>query len=189
MDITLDRESFKALAAETRIKILKSLHQRRKMQSELAAELEMKDPSVNEHLTALVKAGLVVKKDDGHKWKYYELTQKGKAILDPEEKRFFITLALLVLSAVGGIVGYVRPFVEPFLNPQPVAMKSAEMVSTPAMAESAQLAMDAQAGSLVAQPSIPWGVIAYFIWLALLVMMLAYSYYQRKKYSQFLHHR
>ncbi len=180
--ITLDHESFKALAAETRIKILKSLHHRRKMQSELATELEMKDPSVSEHLSALVKADLIIRKDDGHKWKYYELTKKGKAILDPEEKRFFITLALLVLSAVGGVVGYLRPFVEPFLNPQPV-MKAAETLAAPLMAESTQMAMDAGAeGARAAVQTIHWGVIVYFLWLALLVGVLVYSYYQRKKY-------
>ncbi len=182
--ITLDRESFKALAAETRIKILKLLQQRRHMQSELAVSLGMKEPSVNEHLAGLLKAGLIVKKDDGRKWKYYELTAKCKAILDPEQQRILITLSLLILTAVAGAVAYIRPFVEPLLNP-PVAMKSADSLAlTMEAAPGTSLAMDAAQTGATYQLSL--GVIVYVVWLALLIGMLSYSYYQRKKYSQFL---
>jgi DNA-binding transcriptional ArsR family regulator len=79
--ITLDREAFRSLASGTRISILKSLDQRRKMLTELAKELDMSPSTVKEHMDSLRKAGLVILKDDGHKWKYYELTRNGKNIL------------------------------------------------------------------------------------------------------------
>ncbi len=54
--------------------------------------------TIKEHLDNLVSVNLIVQIDDGHKWKYYELTKKGKDILHSEDKRIWI---LLGLSAVG----------------------------------------------------------------------------------------
>lgn len=101
--IELDQKAFKALAADTRISILKHLKSRRYTQSELAELLELKVPSVKEHLLALESAELVNKIEEGRKWKYYELTSKAKAILDPERKQILITLVVFLLSAVGTV--------------------------------------------------------------------------------------
>ncbi len=101
--ITLDSKAFKALAADTRVSILKHLKSRRYTQSELAELLDLKVPSVKEHLLALEKAELVNKIEEGRKWKYYELTSKARAILDPERKQILITLVVFLLSAVGSI--------------------------------------------------------------------------------------
>jgi len=109
--IVLDRKSFEALAVDTRIKILKSLKERRKTLSEIAKEQGMSVSGVKEHLETLEGVGLIVKKDDGHKWKYYELTKKGTGIVVPRELRVWILLsisaialfasALAILSAPG----------------------------------------------------------------------------------------
>lgn len=98
--ITLDRETFKALASDTRIGILKSLNIRRKTLSELAKEYKMSVSTIKEHLDNLAKAGLVEQKDEGHKWKYYELTRKGRGVLNPEEKKIWILLSLSALAVV-----------------------------------------------------------------------------------------
>ena len=184
MDITLDKESFKALAADTRINILKILLKRQHLQTELAQELSMSIPTIKEHLDALVKAGLVERKEEGRKWKYYALSKNGKAILDPEQKRIFLVLSLFILSVVGGVAAYFRTMVDPLLNPQPLAMKAA-----PLLAESTSLAMDAgQATNATGVSSVsavyvsPWGLILYLVWLSLLVIILGYCYFQRKKY-------
>ncbi|HSU73063.1 MAG TPA: winged helix-turn-helix domain-containing protein [Candidatus Binatia bacterium] len=172
--IVLDRESFKALAADTRVKILKLLHKRRHMQAEIAAELGLAIPSVKEHLDALAKAGLVERKDDGHKWKYYELTKKGKAVLDPEQKRIWIVLSLFILSVAGGLAAWGRTLLAPFYNPQ------ATMMAKSAAPEAASLAMDATTAQ-VAHP-FPWTLVIYGAWLALLLLVLVYSLVQRRKY-------
>jgi len=96
--ITLDKEVFKTLASGTRVDILKSLDRRRKTLSELSKQLGMSVSTIKEHLDNLVSVDLIVQIDDGHKWKYYELTKKGKDILHPEDKRIWI---LLGLSAAG----------------------------------------------------------------------------------------
>ncbi len=96
--ITLDRETFKTLASDTRISILKSLDQRRKTLSELSREFGMSVSTVSEHLSNLSSADLVVQRDEGHKWKYYELTRKGRGVLYPETRKVWIVLAA---SAIG----------------------------------------------------------------------------------------
>ena len=56
----------------------------------------------DEHLEKLQNAGLVKRVDEGRKWIYYELSDKGRKILHPE--RVAITLALsaaVVLAMIG----------------------------------------------------------------------------------------
>ena len=99
--ITLDRESFKVLSSDTRVGILKSLSVRRKTLSELSKEHKMSVSTISEHLDKLVKADLIKQIDDGHKWKYYELTKKGRAVLNPEEKKVWILLSLSLIGLAG----------------------------------------------------------------------------------------
>lgn len=94
--IVLDSKSFEALAAGTRVRILKSLLSRRKTLSEIAKEFGMSVSGLKEHFDVLLDAGLVVKVDDGHKWKYYELTDKGRSIVTPNHKGARILLLLSV---------------------------------------------------------------------------------------------
>ena len=77
--MNFNANTFRALSSPTRLKIIKSLNSRRKTQSELAGELHLHVSTIKEHLDNLVDAELIVQIDDGHKWKYYELTRKGKA--------------------------------------------------------------------------------------------------------------
>ncbi len=110
MEISLDKETFKALASQTRVDVLKLLGQRRYMQSEIASVLNFSVPTVKEHLSALEKAGLVERHDEGRKWKYYSLTRKGHGVLHPEELKIWIVLGLFLFSIVGGIYTYLRTF-------------------------------------------------------------------------------
>lgn len=91
--ITLDRDTFKALAVDTRVKILKILDDRQHTLTDLAEELEMAPSTIKEHLDTLVAAGLIRQVDKGMKWKYYKLTMKGKQIVNPYEKKVWIILA------------------------------------------------------------------------------------------------
>lgn len=102
--IVLDRKSFEALAVDTRIKILKSLKERRKTLSEIAKEQGMSVSGVKEHLETLEGVGLIVKKDDGHKWKYYELTKKGSGIVAPKELRVWILLSISTIALLASVL-------------------------------------------------------------------------------------
>lgn len=106
-EITLDKEVFKALAGDTRVSVLKSLMERRKTQSELAKELQLAAPTIKDHLDILQKAGLVREVDDGHKWKYIELTVKGKSLLQPNDKRIMVLLGTSLFGIVAaGFLAY-----------------------------------------------------------------------------------
>ena len=100
--ITLDQESFKALASDVRVGILKRLDVRRETVTDLSNLLNLSKPTLLEHLEKLQAAGLVNRMDEGRKWIYYELSGKGRKILHPE--RVAITLALgtaVALAAIG----------------------------------------------------------------------------------------
>jgi len=102
--ITLDQESFKALASDVRVGILKRLDVRRETVTDLSNLLELSKPTLLEHLEKLQTAGLVKRIDEGRKWIYYELSDKGRKILHPE--RVAITLALsaaVALAMIGAV--------------------------------------------------------------------------------------
>lgn len=115
--ITLDRRAFKVLASDTRIDILKYLNARRMTLTELSKRLGMSASSVKEHMENLSSAGLVVQMDEGHKWKYYELTGRGRDIVNPVDKKVFFILGLSVLVMLAGLYSiFSRLFYQPVLG-------------------------------------------------------------------------
>lgn len=106
--IMLDKKTMKALSADTRIQILKLLAKRNYLQSEISEELNLKPPTVKEHLDALADAGLVNKLEEGRKWKYFELTSKANAILHPEQKKIWLIIAAMLFTVIGGVFGIIK---------------------------------------------------------------------------------
>jgi DNA-binding transcriptional ArsR family regulator len=103
--ITLDAETFRALASTTRLTVLRALDERRKTLTELSRDLALNKATVHEHLQLLTSADLIRKRDDeGRKWIYYELTWRGQRLLHPQETTTFnVLLGLGVLAAGGGV--------------------------------------------------------------------------------------
>ncbi len=97
-EVTLGSNEFKALSSDNRVKILKMLNERKYTLTEIAKKLSLTSPSSKQHLEILLKSQLVQLIDEGRKWKYYELTRKGKDLLDAEERQ---TTILLLLSVTG----------------------------------------------------------------------------------------
>ena len=85
--VKLGRHSMKALSQDTRVDIMKLLDERNHTQTEIAEALGMSAPSVKEHVEGLVKAGLIEKLEEGRKWKYFQLTRKGKAVAIAGKKK------------------------------------------------------------------------------------------------------
>lgn len=166
--ITLDKETFRALSADTRIKILKTLNNRRHTQSELSAGLNLSVPTVKEHLDALEKAALVKLIDEGHKWKYYELTEKGRCVLDPDRKKIWIVVSLLILSLASGIIVILSRFFIGFQREIPVQRAM--------IAEKADTVFVSEAATY----KFPYFEIFIFIFVLMLVFILIY--YLRKGY-------
>jgi predicted ArsR family transcriptional regulator len=121
--IVLDRESFRALAVDSRINILKYLDERPHTLTELAAALELSHGTVKEHLEVLEGSGLILKNDEGRKWKYYVLTDKGKTLINPREARVFFSFMLsLVATLVLGLSLMIRKFLG--AEPQQMVMRA-----------------------------------------------------------------
>jgi DNA-binding transcriptional ArsR family regulator len=114
--VILDRRSFEALAVDTRVRILKSLKARRKTLSELAEEMGMSVSGVKEHLEVLERADLVRKMDDGHKWKYYELTGKGGELVAPKELRVWVVLSISMVVLALSVLAML-PSMSPYYGP------------------------------------------------------------------------
>jgi DNA-binding transcriptional ArsR family regulator len=177
--ITLDKGTFKALASDTRIGILKSLGIRRKTLSELAREHRMSVSTIKEHLDNLSGVGLVEQKNEGHKWKYYELTRRGRGVLNPEEKKIWVLLSISALALLGtGIDMATGLFSRALLSGVTFGtdsiMRGAEPVlGTPAAAETA--------GQIAATPAIPWIHIAFLLVFAALSGLFVFKLLRNRK--------
>ena len=165
--ITLDKSTFKALASDTRINILKSLKSRRKTLTELSKVLGMSPSSVKEHTDSLVSAGLIMQKDDGHKWKYYELTPKGKSIGSPSETKIWIVLAISAFGLFFTALDLARLFSAQAFS---AASKGA---SAP---EAAQILTDTGSEAVAAAAPFPYMqlglVVLFFVALVVSVVLL-----------------
>jgi len=113
MEIT--KKTIKALASDTRLEILKILARRRRIAADIAKDLELAPSTVNEHLKKLEESELIRRKDTGHKWIYYEITEKGKNLVQPKTPVQFILILSLgfLMMVIGGFysfAGEVRSF-------------------------------------------------------------------------------
>lgn len=106
--ITIDRETFKALASDTRLGILKSLSERKKTVTELAESLNLSKSTVHEHLKVLVKTGLVKRINTQNKWVYYRLTWKGFGLIQNNLKKIILILSVTFISFLVGVYEVAR---------------------------------------------------------------------------------
>jgi DNA-binding transcriptional ArsR family regulator len=98
--ITLDQKTFKALASETRIDILKTLDSGQKTVSDISRMLNMNKATILEHIEKLREVGLVKRMEDHRKWVYYRLSFSGKNLLHPERIKIAILLSITMLCVV-----------------------------------------------------------------------------------------
>ena len=102
--VTIDKETFKALASDTRLEILKALDGRKMNLSELSRKTGLSKTTILEHLNKLVEADLVKKIErEGHKWTYYKLSWKGSSLLHPENTKIVIVFCVSIFFLLGGV--------------------------------------------------------------------------------------
>jgi DNA-binding transcriptional ArsR family regulator len=103
--ITLDRETFKALASDTRLDILKTLDGHNLGLNEIARVTNLNKATLHEHLAKLNEAGLIKRTErDGHKWVYYKLTWKGESLLHPENTKIVVLFVTTFVALWVGII-------------------------------------------------------------------------------------
>jgi DNA-binding transcriptional ArsR family regulator len=103
--VTLDRETFKALASDTRLNILRTLDGKKLGLNDISKATNLNKATLHEHLSKLNQAGLVKKKErEGHKWVYYKLTWKGENLLHPENTKIVVLFSLTFIALWAGII-------------------------------------------------------------------------------------
>jgi DNA-binding transcriptional ArsR family regulator len=104
--VTLDVNTFKALASETRLDILRTLDGNKMGLNELCDATHLHKATLHEHLAKLVEAGLVTKIErEGYKWVYYKLSWQGANLLHPENSRIVVLFSVAAVSFVAFIIG------------------------------------------------------------------------------------
>ena len=125
--ITLDRETFKVLAADTRIEILKRLAEHKETLTDIAEGLKLSPSTVKEHLDKLVQAGLIKQIEADTKWKYYRLTRKGENIIKPHETSVLILLSASAMFLAGSLLNLKGKITEFAADKGPVMMAEASL--------------------------------------------------------------
>ena len=97
--------TFKALASDTRLDILKALDGKKMNLKDISKATNLNKATLHEHLTKLYEAGLVKKKErEGHKWVYYKLSWKGEGLLHPENTRIVVLFTATFIALGVGII-------------------------------------------------------------------------------------
>jgi len=103
--ITLDMNTFKALASDSRLDILRALDGKKLSLKDISKVTSLNKATLHEHLIKLNEAGLVKKYErEGHKWVYYRLSWKGEGLLHPENNRIVVLFTTTLVTLFIGIV-------------------------------------------------------------------------------------
>ena len=103
--VTLDMDTFKALASDTRLDILRTLDGKKMSLKDISAATKLNKATLHEHLVKLNEAGLVKRKErEGHKWVTYKLTWKGESILHPENTRIVVMFSVTFIALWAGVI-------------------------------------------------------------------------------------
>jgi DNA-binding transcriptional ArsR family regulator len=106
--VSLDLDSFKALASETRLDILRTLDGKKMSLKDITKATNLHKMTLYEHLSKLVSAGFIKRIErEGHKWVYYKLTWKGSSLLHPENTRIVVMFSITLISLFFGLVSFI----------------------------------------------------------------------------------
>ncbi|MCK4634355.1 MAG: winged helix-turn-helix transcriptional regulator [Candidatus Aenigmarchaeota archaeon] len=173
MEIT--KKTIKALSSDTRLEILKILVRRRKIAADISKQLKMAPSTVNEHMKILEEAGLIQRKNTGHKWIYFEVTEQGRNLVQPKSPMQFVLI--LTLGIVMMFIGGFRSLV-PSTGEQtfavPMASKGMEITE-----EAGRNAVDTVAATPAA--GIDWLIVLFVVVGIILVIIGLYNIVKMRK--------
>jgi len=114
--VTLDMNTFKALASDSRLDILRALDGKKMSLNDISRATKLNKATLHEHLVKLNQAGLVKKYErEGHKWVYYKLTWKGEGLLHPENTRIVVMFSITFVTLLIGVM-----LIASFYQPVPI---------------------------------------------------------------------
>jgi len=103
--VSLDIQSFKALASETRLDILRALDGKKMNLTDICSITNLNKVTLHEHLNKLVEAGFIKRIErEGHKWVYYKLSWKGESLFHPENTHIVLLFSSTIFIFFFGIV-------------------------------------------------------------------------------------
>ncbi len=177
-EIVVSRQMLKAIGADTRIDILKSLQGRQKTQTELASELKLSAPTISEHLAQLEDSDLVEVNPEyvDKKWKYYRLTKTARNLLERKRSNVILVLANIFAVITCALIG--AYFFLPHMFGSPVS--SATAMYAPSPDQGASNISPSTATAFVSAPPNYFGI-AIVIMITLTAILFAINYLKRKK--------
>jgi len=109
--LTLNVNSLKTLASETRLDILKLLDGKKMSLKELSEATNLHEVTVHEHLSKLIEGGFVNKHErEGHKWVYYQLSWQGTSLIHPENTKVIVLFSSTFISFFFGVILLINSF-------------------------------------------------------------------------------
>lgn len=123
--VSLDIKSFKALASETRLDILRALDGKKMSLMDICYATNLHKMTLHEHLSKLTEAGFINRIErEGHKWVYYKLSWKGECLLHPENTHIIVLFSSTFFIFFSGIVALVNFIQQQKPNPEPGLLTS-----------------------------------------------------------------
>jgi len=101
--LELNKKFLKAVSSRSRISILKTLGSKNYTVTELSKSLNLSKSTVHEHLSVLLDGELVAKNEDGRKWVYYGLTEKGKHLIHNDIEKMIVLFPMSVAVFLSGL--------------------------------------------------------------------------------------
>jgi len=129
--VSLDIQSFKALASEIRLDILRTLDGKKMNLTDICCATNLNKVTLHEHLSKLTEAGFIIRIErEGHKWVYYKLSWKGESLLHPENTHIVLLFSFTFFIFFFGIIALVNFIQQQTPDPEPGLLMSPQP-STP----------------------------------------------------------
>jgi len=161
--VSLDIDSFKALASETRLDILRALDGKQMNLNEMTKVTNLHKMTLHEHLSKLTSAGFIKRIErEGHKWVYFKLSWKGQSLLHPENTRIVVMFSMTFFSLLFGIITFI------FYIRQLSISRSQELLTAP------------KSGSMGTDPFLLYLTVIFIIIFSTLLTVSVWRYKKNK---------
>jgi DNA-binding transcriptional ArsR family regulator len=132
--LSLDIESFKALASEKRLDILRILDGKKMNLSDICHNTKMNKMTLHDHLNKLTQVGLIKRIErEGHKWVYYKLSWKGESLLHPENTNIVLLFSIAFSILFFGIISLVNFIRNQIPEPESGLLTSPNPTTSPSL--------------------------------------------------------